>query len=102
MNNLLAKQDLTGAQLAMIQGEMNNKQKSKGVAFAIWWFLGLFGGHRFYAGDTGIGVAMLLTLGGFGMWSLIDGFFISGMIEKKNNQLENDLILNVKAMSKGA
>ena len=102
MNNLLAKQDLTGTQLAMIQGEMNNRQKSKGVAFALWWFLGIFGGHRFYAGDIGIGVGMLLTLGGMGIWTLIDGFFISGMIESKNSKLENELIQNVLAMKKEA
>jgi TM2 domain-containing membrane protein YozV len=99
MNNLLAKQDLTGKQLAMVQGEMNNIQKSKGVAFALWWFLGIFGGHRFYAGDIGIGVGMLLTLGGCGVWTLIDGFFISGMIERKNNQLENELIQHIYLMN---
>lgn len=102
MNNLLAKQDLTGKQLAMIQGEMNNKQKSKGVAFALWWFLGIFGGHRFYAGDIGVGVGMLLTLGGMGIWTLIDGFFISGMIERKNNQIENELIQSILVMNDGA
>lgn len=102
MNNLLAKQDLTGEQLAMVQGEMNNKQKSKGVAYALWWFTSIFGGHRFYAGNIGIGIGMLLTLGGFGVWALIDVFFIGGAIERKNSQMEMDLIQNVKAMRKGA
>ena len=35
-------------------------------------FLGGLGGHRFYTGKTGSGVAMLFTCGGLGIWSIID------------------------------
>ena len=35
-------------------------------------FTGCFGVHRFYTGHKGIGVAQLLTLGGCGIWSLVD------------------------------
>jgi TM2 domain-containing membrane protein YozV len=40
-------------------------------------FLGGFGVHRFYTGHTGIGIAQLLTLGGCGIWSLIDIIMIA-------------------------
>lgn len=36
------------------------------------FFLGGFGGHRFYTGHTGIGVVQLFTAGGCGIWALID------------------------------
>lgn len=39
------------------------------------FFLGGFGAHRFYTGYTALGVLQIITLGGCGMWWLVD--FIS-------------------------
>lgn len=35
-------------------------------------FLGNLGAHRFYVGRLGSGIAMLLTLGGLGVWATVD------------------------------
>ncbi|WP_306010506.1 TM2 domain-containing protein [Bacillus sp. MMSF_3328] len=99
MNNLLMKRDLSAEQLAMVQAEVNRKEKSKGVAYALWWFTGAIGGHRYYAGNVGMGVAMTLTLGGLGIWALLDVFAIGKAIEKKNEQIELEAITQVKALA---
>ncbi len=42
------------------------------VTLLLNFFLGVFGAHRFYTGHIAIGVIQLLTLGGCGIWALID------------------------------
>jgi hypothetical protein len=46
------------------------------VALLLCWFLGIIGVHRFYLGDTWQGIVQLLTLGGLGIWTLIDFILI--------------------------
>jgi len=46
--------------------------RSRTVAAVLCWFLGIIGVHRFYTGKTGSGIAMIFTLGGLGIWTLID------------------------------
>jgi TM2 domain-containing membrane protein YozV len=53
---------------------MSNGQSShsKSTLAIICFFLGGFGVHRFMVGKVGSGVAMLLTFGAFGIWTIID------------------------------
>ena len=46
--------------------------KSKTTALLLCLFLGGIGVHRFYLGYTLFGVIQLLTIGGLGIWTLID------------------------------
>lgn len=68
---------------------MANSAKSWLSTLLLCFFVGLLGVHRFYVGKTGTGVAMLLTLGGCGIWTLIDFIMI---IMKKFTDSEGNLI----------
>lgn len=45
---------------------------------------GSLGIDRFMLGDTGIGVAKLLTCGGLGIWAIVDWFMIMPATREKN------------------
>ena len=46
--------------------------------------VGHFGVDRFFIGDTGLGIAKLITCGGLGFWTIIDWFLIMGATKQKN------------------
>lgn len=100
MNTLIAKQGLTSEQLLMVNAEVERKGKNKMVMYLLWWFTGVVGGHRFYLGDTGYAVAMLLL--GWAtlfIWPLVDVFFIGKRLEAYNERLELEAIQQVKLQS---
>jgi TM2 domain-containing membrane protein YozV len=51
--------------------------KSWIAALLLCFFVGTFGVHRFYVGKIGTGILMLVTVGGFGVWTLIDFIMIA-------------------------
>ena len=55
--------------MAMAAG---TSQKSFVTTLILCVLLGGLGVHRFYVGKIGTGILMLLTLGGLGIWTLID------------------------------
>lgn len=57
--------------------ENTQSEKSFVAALLLCFFLGSLGVHRFYTGKVGTGILMLLTLGGLGIWTLIDFIIIA-------------------------
>lgn len=69
--------------------EYESSRKKGIVAWLLWLFLGVLGAHRFYLGNTGYAIAMLLcgwmTLG---IWPLLDGIIcINPNLKKQNREL---------------
>src|SRR5699024_10185961 len=87
----MTQQTANPANIALAQTEYDNQKKSPGVAYALWFFLGVVGGHRFNAGDTGYALGLLFTLGGFGVWALIDVAFIGKRIRTLNEQTQQQV-----------
>ncbi len=80
-----------------------SNKKSVGAAFLLCFFLGMWGAHRFYLGQQGSAVAMLvitivsfllmfvligfLTIWITIIWQFVDLFLVSGLTQQYNNQL---------------
>jgi len=66
------------------------EKRSFVVTALLSFFLGGLGADRFYLGYTGLGVLKLLTVGGCGIWALIDFILIllGKMKDANGNELE--------------
>ena len=61
---------------------LNIKDPSTMILVSI--FAGHLGIDRFMLGETGLGIAKLLTCGGFGIWTIVDWFLIMGHTREIN------------------
>lgn len=58
--------------------------KSLGLAYLLWFFVGFFGVHHFYLGKVGRGIGYLLTFGWFLVGWLVDLFTLSSQVKRIN------------------
>ena len=74
---------------AAVEEQAPTEGKSFVSALLLCLFLGAFGIHRFYVGKIGTGILQLLTLGGLGIWALIDLVMIAvgKFTDKEGNAL---------------
>ena len=55
------------------------------VTLLLSLFLGSLGVHRFYVGKIGTGILQFITVGGCGLWTLIDiAMIVSGKFKDKD------------------
>ncbi len=62
------------------------------ITLLLCFFVGALGVHRFYHGKIGTGVLMLVTLGCFGIWTLIDLIMI--IVGKFTDKYGNYITIN--------
>ncbi len=60
---------------------LQGRVKSVGTAYLFWFLLGA---HYAYLGRWGLQLLFWITLGGLGVWFLLDLFLMSGKVEAYN------------------
>lgn len=66
--------------------------KSQLVAALLAFFIGYLGIHRFYLGYTWQGIVQIITLGGLGIWALIDFIrILTGSLQPKDGEYDETL-----------
>ena len=81
---------------ALFLSQLSTTEKNPVMMFGFNAFLGTFGIDRFLVGDIISGILKLLTLGGFGIWVLIDCFLIAGRTRSKNAKMVLRLAASLK------
>jgi TM2 domain-containing membrane protein YozV len=77
----------------LVEHRLMAEAPNTGIAYLLWFFLGLLGAHRFYLGQVGTGVAILiLSMTGIGLvasmpWTLIDAILIPDMARQRRDAL---------------
>ncbi|CAJ1317065.1 hypothetical protein PTI45_04388 [Paenibacillus nuruki] len=97
-NNWQRKAQLDTRELMLLESEVKTYGKNMVVAYILWYFLGIFGGHRFYMGKTGSAIAQLiLTLTIVGsivtsIWWIVDAFLLHTWVKDRNDYVESNII----------
>jgi TM2 domain-containing membrane protein YozV len=101
--NIAQKSQLDARELLLLDQEVKNQGKNMVVAYLLWYFLGIFGAHRFYMKKKGSAVTQLilsLTLVGMiatGIWWLIDAFLLHTWVKEHNREVEGQVLNEIMA-----
>tara|TARA_Y100000592_G_scaffold94189_1_gene158582 strand:- start:467 stop:787 length:321 start_codon:yes stop_codon:yes gene_type:complete len=92
LNDLLKDRVITQEEFDLQKDKLLNSSTTTSTTdwltlFLLTFFVGVLGVHRFYVGKIGTGFLMLLTLGGLGVWFLVDLILVvTGQFTNKDGQ----------------
>ena len=92
LNDLLKDRVITQEEFDLQKEKLLNSPTTTSTTdwltlFLLTFFVGVLGVHRFYVGKIGTGFLMLLTLGGLGVWFLVDLILVvTGQFTNKDGE----------------
>ena len=92
LNDLLKERVITQEEFDLQKEKLLNSSATTSTTdwltlFLLTFFVGVLGVHRFYVGKIGTGFLMLLTLGGLGVWFLVDLILVvTGQFTNKDGE----------------
>lgn len=101
--NIARKSQMDARELLLLESEVKSQGKNMVVAYVLWYFLGLFGAHRFYMNRKGSAIAQLiLSITMIGMvvtlvWWIVDAFLLHQWVKDRNREVENRIIEQISA-----
>lgn len=102
MNNSFDTYGMSAEQVMLVNSEFESKKKNKTVVVLLWAFMAPLAGHRFFLGNTGYAVAMLL-LGWCTLfiWPLVDIIFALKETDRQNERIRQDAINRARMIQGG-
>ena len=96
--------DLTDQERLLFQTEMSARRKNPTTGVLLALFLGGFGAHRFYLGQTGLGILYMVFVWTFipAIAALIDCFLMSGRVRAYNAAIGHEIAIKLKGLRPGA
>lgn len=91
-NELKQMKNLTEQERAYV---LTANKKDTGVTYLCWFF---FGVHYFYLNKPLTNIIYWLTLGGLGIWAIIDLFRIPSMVREHNEESVQNAVHEAKAI----
>ncbi len=100
VEDFVLMKDLTSEERLLFQTEMAARQKNPTTGLLLCLFLGGVGAHRFYLGETGLGVLYLCLCWTLvpALVSLVEDFMIMRRVRDYNHRTALEIASKIRAM----